>query len=112
VLFVVASEVKLVYFGPATTPDAAKNRGPLLVQFAAVGLEAAATAATTIGRTCRTGGELAPGKSAGDDVVKAGLVLFYSVLDEKQRRLCAGLESLRRGRGGDRKIAELGRAKK
>ena len=42
----------------------------------------------------------------GDDV-KAGLVLFYSLLDEKQRRLYAGLESLRRGHGGDRKIADL-----
>ncbi len=42
----------------------------------------------------------------GDDV-KAALVLFFSLLDEKQRRLYAGLESLRRGHGGDRKIAGL-----
>jgi hypothetical protein len=41
----------------------------------------------------------------GDDV-KAALVLFFSLLDEKQRRLYAGLESLRRGHGGDRKIAD------
>jgi hypothetical protein len=41
------------------------------------------------------------------DKVKAALVLFVSLLDEKQRRLYAGLESLRLGPGGDRKIAEL-----
>jgi hypothetical protein len=41
------------------------------------------------------------------DEVKAALVLFVSLLDEKQRRLYAGLESLRLGPGGDRRIAEL-----
>lgn len=39
--------------------------------------------------------------------VKAALVLFVSSLDEKQRRLYAGLESLKLGHGGDRVIAEL-----
>lgn len=39
--------------------------------------------------------------------LKAAIVLFFSVLDEKQRRLYAGLESLKTGRGGDIKIAEL-----
>ena len=39
--------------------------------------------------------------------VKAALVLFVSVLDEKERRLYAGLESLKQGRGGDRRIASL-----
>lgn len=37
--------------------------------------------------------------------VKAALVLFISLLDEKQRRLYAGLESLKWGYGGDRKVA-------
>ena len=37
--------------------------------------------------------------------MKAAIILFLSVLDEKQRRLFAGLESLRLGRGGDRRIA-------
>lgn len=39
--------------------------------------------------------------------LKAAIVLFSSLLDEKQRRLYAGLESLKFGHGGDRKIAEL-----
>ena len=39
--------------------------------------------------------------------IKAAIILFYSMLDEKQRRLYAGLESLRAGHGGDRYIAEL-----
>lgn len=37
----------------------------------------------------------------------AAIVLFFSLLDEKQRRLYAGLESLKTGRGGDARIAEL-----
>ena len=39
--------------------------------------------------------------------LKAGIILFYSLLDEKQRRLYAGLEALKLGRGGDRPIAAL-----
>ena len=39
--------------------------------------------------------------------MKASIVLFFSLLDEKQRRLYAGLESLKIGHGGDRAIAEL-----
>lgn len=38
--------------------------------------------------------------------VRAALVLFYSLLDEQQRRLYAGLESLQWGQGGDQRIAE------
>ena len=38
---------------------------------------------------------------------KATILLFYSILDEKQRRLYAGLESLKLGRGGDAHIASL-----
>lgn len=37
---------------------------------------------------------------------KAAIVLFMSLLDERQRRLFAGLEALRLGRGGDRAVAE------
>jgi hypothetical protein len=33
------------------------------------------------------------------------MVLFYGLLDEKQRRLCAGLESAKLGYGGDAKVA-------
>jgi hypothetical protein len=41
------------------------------------------------------------------DELRAAIVLFYSVLDEKQRRLYAGLEALKTGRGGDVRIAKL-----
>lgn len=41
------------------------------------------------------------------DKVKAALVLFLSLLDERQRRIYAGLEALKVGRGGDHWIAEL-----
>ena len=39
--------------------------------------------------------------------LKAAIVLFYSLLDERQRRLYAGLESLKLGHGGDQRLAEL-----
>ncbi len=39
--------------------------------------------------------------------LKAALIIFFSVLNEKQRRLYAGLESLKVGHGGDKLIAEL-----
>ena len=39
--------------------------------------------------------------------LKAAIVLFYSMLDEKQRRLYAGLEAMKIGHGGDQQIAEL-----
>lgn len=38
---------------------------------------------------------------------KATLLLFFSMLNEKQRRLYAGLESLKLGHGGDTHIAKL-----
>jgi hypothetical protein len=41
------------------------------------------------------------------DEIKAAIILFVSLLDEKQRRLFAGLESLQFGYGGDGWIAEL-----
>jgi hypothetical protein len=39
--------------------------------------------------------------------LKAAIVLFFSLLDERQRRLYAGLEALKLGHGGDRRIADL-----
>ncbi|HEY6372709.1 MAG TPA: hypothetical protein VIX37_19175 [Candidatus Sulfotelmatobacter sp.] len=42
---------------------------------------------------------------AGSDELRAAIVLFASLLDEQQRRLYAGLESLQLG--GDRQIADL-----
>jgi hypothetical protein len=41
------------------------------------------------------------------DEAKATLLLFFSMLNEKQRRLYAGLESLKLGHGGDAHIATL-----
>lgn len=41
------------------------------------------------------------------DEAKAAVLLFISTLDEKQRRLYAGLESLKLGHGGDGYIATL-----
>jgi hypothetical protein len=42
-----------------------------------------------------------------EDEAKAVVLLFLSTLNEKQRRLYAGLESLKLGFGGDSYIAEL-----
>ena len=39
--------------------------------------------------------------------LRAAIVLFASLLDERQRRLFAGLEALKCGWGGDRRIAQL-----
>lgn len=41
-----------------------------------------------------------------EQTMRAAIVLFYSLLDEQQRRLYAGLESLKHGHGGDRQMAE------
>ncbi len=39
--------------------------------------------------------------------LKAAIILFVTMLDEKQRRIYAGLESLKLGYGGDKQIADL-----
>lgn len=39
--------------------------------------------------------------------VKAAIILFFGLLDERQRRLFAGLEALKTGRGGDARVAAL-----
>jgi len=39
--------------------------------------------------------------------LKAAMILFFSLLDEQQRRLYAGLEAQKLGYGGDRKMAEF-----
>jgi len=41
------------------------------------------------------------------DKVKAAIILFFSILNEKQRRLYVGLEALKLGYGGDKIISEL-----
>src|SRR6266849_8618931 len=42
-----------------------------------------------------------------EEELKAAILLFYNLLDEQQRRLYAGLESLKLGRGGDRQLADF-----
>jgi hypothetical protein len=42
-----------------------------------------------------------------EEELKASILLFYSLLGEQQRRLYAGLESLKLGRGGDRQLADF-----
>jgi hypothetical protein len=41
------------------------------------------------------------------DELKAAIVLFFSLLDERKRRLYASLESLKWGHGGYHKVANL-----
>jgi hypothetical protein len=41
------------------------------------------------------------------DELKAAILLFNSLLDEQQRRLFAGLESIKLGHGGDSVLAEF-----
>ena len=56
-------------------------------------------------RAARQGlGESVDGEA---DRQRAAMVLFYTLLDEQQRRLYAGLESLKQGHGGDRQLAEI-----
>ena len=47
-----------------------------------------------------------PSLDSRPDEFRAARVLFYSLLDEQQRRLYAGLESVQQGHGGDRQLAE------
>ncbi len=44
---------------------------------------------------------------AAPEELKAAIILFFSLLDEQQRRLYAGLEAARMGHGGDRTISDL-----
>src|SRR3990170_6169124 len=46
------------------------------------------------------------GPDSDSSEAKAAVVLFMSLLDERQRRLFAGLEALRLGHGGDRAVAQ------
>jgi hypothetical protein len=45
--------------------------------------------------------------SAASQELRAAIILFFSLLDEKQRRLYAGLESFKLGHGGDHQIAQF-----
>ncbi len=50
---------------------------------------------------------LGPGLRVLPEELKAAIVVFYSLLDERQRRLYAGLEAMKVGHGGDTQVAEL-----
>lgn len=45
--------------------------------------------------------------AAASEELRAAIILFFSLLDERQRRLYAGLESFKLGHGGDRQIAQV-----
>ena len=49
----------------------------------------------------------APALWVSPDELKAAILLFYSLLDEQQRRLFAGLESIKLGHGGDTMVAQF-----
>lgn len=51
-------------------------------------------------------GEVPRPTSEPSDEARAAVILFLTSLNEKQRRLFAGLESMRMGRGGDQRISE------
>jgi hypothetical protein len=51
--------------------------------------------------------EIEPAPDIFPDELKAAIILFFSLLDERKRRLYAGLEALKWGHGGDRKMATL-----
>lgn len=50
---------------------------------------------------------IAPQVEVRSHELRAAIILFFSLLDERQRRLYAGLEAQKFGHGGDRKIAAL-----
>ena len=52
-------------------------------------------------------GQPLPDADLMPEELRAAIVLFASLLDERQRRLFAGLEALKCGWGGDRRIARL-----
>ena len=52
-------------------------------------------------------GQPLPDADLMPEELRAAIVLFASLLDEQQRRLFAGLEALKCGWGGDRRIARL-----
>ena len=56
---------------------------------------------------CRTEGTEETDTGVVPDEMRAAIILFFSLLDEQKRRLYAGLESLKWGYGGDRRIANL-----
>ena len=82
--------------------------GALYVYYAAASEQAQAQ------RACRQAEETrsrypssAAPRALAVEEIRAAVILFWSLLDEQQRRLYAGLESMKLGAGGDRSLAEL-----
>jgi hypothetical protein len=48
-----------------------------------------------------------PMEGSGGPEIQAAVILFYSMLNEKQRRCYAGLESMKQGSGGDQRLSKL-----
>ncbi len=48
-----------------------------------------------------------PALQVSPDELKTAIILFYGLLDEQQRRLFAGLESIRLGHGGDTLLGDF-----
>jgi hypothetical protein len=69
-------------------------------------LDAGKRGAQVAARQARGGALAYPVVAPVSDELKATIVLFLGLLDEKQRRLFAGLESLKLGRGGDDIVAD------
>jgi hypothetical protein len=75
-----------------TATDRAIQRGQLLTRRAVEAVPTVADASVL---------------QVSEEELKASILLFYSLLDEQQRRLYVGLESLKLGRGGDRQLADF-----
>jgi len=75
-----------------TATDRAMQRGQLLTRRAVEAVPTVADASVL---------------QVSEEELKASILLFYSLLDEQQRRLYVGLESLKLGRGGDRQLADF-----
>jgi len=58
-------------------------------------------------QSCRANEEDSLDHDLFSDEFKASIVILFSLLDERKRRLYAGFESLKWGHGGDRRIASL-----
>ena len=64
-----------------------------------------ATAAASADRAALPFSKSATALAVSPDELKAAILLFYGLLDEQQRRLFAGLEAIKLGRGGDTILA-------
>ena len=85
-----------------------EGTGALYVYYAAAAEQAQAQRAYRQAEEARS---LYPSSAApralAVEEIRAAVILFWSLLNEQQRRWYAGLESMKLGAGGDRSLAEL-----